>query len=76
MSPSQMPPPREETYRATVRVRTPDGQFATLIVTRQGAGGRARTWLTFDGGWKSTAVMDDTESARLAGMLGEAGADR
>ncbi len=46
---------RDETYRGTLRVKNPDGEPATLIVTRQGLGSTTRTWLTFDGGWTSTA---------------------
>lgn len=67
-----LPPPRDETYRATLPARTPDGEQATLIVTRHGLGHAARTWLTFDGGWRSTAVLTDGQSARLVGMLDEA----
>lgn len=29
---------RNEMFRATLRIRTPEGDFATLIVTRQGMG--------------------------------------
>lgn len=79
MSPDSRPdrrPPGDETYRATLRARTPDGELTTLIVTRQGLGHDARTWLTFDGGWKSTAVMDDAQAAELASQLGAASGAR
>lgn len=62
----------DESYRATLRVRTPNGEFATVIVTRQGLGHDARTWLTFDGGWRSTAVLPDEHADQLARMLNEA----
>lgn len=65
---------REETFRATVRVRNPDGEPATLIVTRQGIGRTARVWVTFDGGWTSTAVMDRQETTQLTDLLLEAAA--
>jgi len=61
-----------ERFRATLRVRTPDGECATLIVTRQGWGSEGRTWLTFDGGWKATAVMTDQQTGELRGKLDEA----
>lgn len=63
---------REETFRSTLRVRNPDGDPATLIVTRQGSGRTAKTWVTFDGGWISTAVLDRAEMAQLTTLLTEA----
>lgn len=62
----------DEVYRGTVRARTPEGAFATLIVTRQGLGRAGRTWLTFDGAIKTTAVMDRADAAQLVDLLREA----
>lgn len=59
----------DETFRGTLRVRNPDREFATLIVTRRGLGRAAQTWLTFDGGWTSTAVLDQKETAQLVELL-------
>ena len=67
-----MAEPRKETFRATLRTRTPDMEWATLIVTRQGLGSAARTWLTFHGAIKATAVLTDEEARQLIGQLGEA----
>ncbi|MCA1671833.1 MAG: hypothetical protein LC799_06385 [Actinobacteria bacterium] len=62
----------DETFRATVRGRTPEGDFTTLIVLRRGLGRAGRVWLTFDGAIKTTVVMTDPETAALVGLLGEA----
>ena len=64
--------PRDETFRATLRARTLDGEWATLIVTQQGLGSAARTWLTFHGAIKTTAVLTREDVGQLAGQLGEA----
>ncbi|MCA1673145.1 MAG: hypothetical protein LC799_13410 [Actinobacteria bacterium] len=58
-----------ETFRSTLGVRDPDRNRATLIVTRHGSGPTARIWLTFDGGWTSTAVMDRQETTQLTTLL-------
>lgn len=71
-----MPPPRDEPFRATLRARTPDGEFTTLIVTRQGSGRDGLTWLTFDGGWTSTAVLTDPQAAELVAHLDQASGAR
>ena len=63
----------EETFRATVQAHTPDGGFTTVIVTRQGLGHRGRTWLTFDGGIKTTAVFTDEQADQLVCQLSQAG---
>jgi hypothetical protein len=60
---------REEVFRGTLRVRNPDSEPATLIVTRQGLGRATKVWVTFDGGWASTAVLDRQETAQLADLL-------
>ena len=62
----------DEMFRATLRTRTPEGAFATVIVTRQGLGRSGRVWLTFDGAIKTTAVMDDPETGQLVELLGKA----
>lgn len=59
----------DEMFRATLRIRTPEGEFATLIVTRQGLGRAGRTWVTFDGAIKTTAVMSDQETGHLVELL-------
>ena len=58
-----------ECYRATIRVRTPDGAPATLIVLRRGRGRDGRVWLTFDGAITTTVTMNDQESAEITGMI-------
>jgi len=63
---------QDETFRATLRVRTPEGDATTLIVLRRGLGHAGRVWLTFDGALKTTAVLTDPETAHLAGLLGDA----
>ncbi|MFN2494700.1 MAG: hypothetical protein ABR608_02160 [Pseudonocardiaceae bacterium] len=68
----EMAEPRQETFRATLRTRTPEGEWTTLIVTRQGQGSAGRTWLTFHGAIKTTAVLTSEEAAQLVGQLGEA----
>ncbi|MGH3979718.1 MAG: hypothetical protein ACRDSN_25090 [Pseudonocardiaceae bacterium] len=66
----------EETFRATLRGRTPAGEPVTLIVTRQGQGGAGRTWLTFGATITTTAVLTDHESEQLSGLLGDASSAR
>jgi hypothetical protein len=55
----------DETYRATMRVQTPEHGPATLIVARQGS----RTWLTLKGSIRSTAVLTDQQVAELTTKL-------
>ena len=62
----------EETFRATLRARTPEGDATTLIVLRRGLGHGARVWLTFDGAVRTTAVLTSPEVAQLVGLLGDA----
>lgn len=62
----------DETFRATLRARTPEGDLTTLIVLRRGLGRAGRVWLTFDGAIRTTAVLTDEEAARLAGLVREA----
>lgn len=68
--------PREETYRATLRAHTPEGERTTLIVTRQGLGAAGRVWLTFQAAIRTTAVLTDDEARRLAGQVEAASAAR
>ncbi|MGH3930835.1 MAG: hypothetical protein ACRDTF_12755 [Pseudonocardiaceae bacterium] len=58
-----------ESYRATIQLRTPDGEPATLIVLRRGRGQAARVWLTFDGAMKTTVTMDNAEVDDVTGMI-------
>lgn len=62
----------DETFRATMQGRTPEGEPSTLIVTRQGLGHAGRAWLTFNGAIKTTVVLTDQEAGQLAGLLGDA----
>lgn len=66
----------DETFRATMRGRTPEGEFTTLIVTRKGLGHAGRSWLTFQGAIKTTAVLTDQEAGQLAGLLEDASSAR
>jgi len=59
----------QESYRATIQLRTPDGERSTLIVLRRGCGQNGRIWLTFDGALKTTVTMDDQQSDELTGMI-------
>lgn len=62
-------PPRDETYRTTLRGRTPEGELTTLIITRQGLGVAGRVWLTFQGAIRTTVVLTDEQVRRLADLL-------
>lgn len=62
-------PPSDETYRGTLKGRTPEGERATVIVTRQGLGRAGRVWLTFLGALKTTMSMSDDEAGRLVELL-------
>lgn len=62
----------DELYRATLPTLTPDGEPATLIVTRQGRGSAGRVWITFSGAWVTTAVMTDQEAEQLERLFREA----
>lgn len=58
-----------ERYRATIQLRTPDGEPATLIVLRRGRGHDGRVWLTFDGAIKTTVTMDNQEADEAISMI-------
>lgn len=62
----------DETYRATLRARTLDGQLHTLIVTRRATTNPGRIWLTLHGAWKTTVAFTDCEAACLADLLTQA----
>lgn len=61
-----------ETFRATLPAATPDGQRATVIITRQGWGSDGRVWVTFSGGWVTTAVMTDEDAERFMQLVSDA----
>lgn len=63
---------QEETFRATLRARTPEGDATTLIVLRRGLGHAARVWLTFEGAIKTTAVLTYPETVHLVELLNNA----
>lgn len=67
-----MNPELDETFRGTMRGRTPEGDYATVIVLRRGLGLNARVWLTFSGAIKTTVVMTGSETEELVGLLGDA----
>jgi hypothetical protein len=62
----------QETFRAVLPGRTPEGELHTLIITRQGVGRDGRVWLTFNGAIKTTVQLTDREAARLRELIGEA----
>lgn len=51
----------KESYRATIGLRTPEGELTTVIVMRRGCS----VWITFDGAIRTTAVMSDSEAGQL-----------
>lgn len=61
-----------ELFRATLSATTPDGERATMIVTRQGKGSDGRVWVTFAGARVTTAVMTDEDAQRLVRLVSEA----
>jgi hypothetical protein len=67
-----MSPECDETFRGTMRGRTPEGDYSTVIVLRRGLGLSARVWLTFNGAIKTTVVMTEPETEELVGLLGDA----
>lgn len=62
----------DETFRATMPASTPDGELATVIVTRQGFGSGGQVWVTFSGGWVTTAVMTDEDAERFVQLVNDA----
>jgi hypothetical protein len=61
-----------ETFRGVMQGRTPNGETATVIVTRQGLGRESRVWLTFCGAIKTTVTMTDLETGELGELLTQA----
>ena len=61
-----------ETFRETMPTSTPDGEHATLIVTRQGQGSAGRVWVTFSGAWVTTAVMTDEDAEHFIRLIDDA----
>lgn len=62
-----------ETFRAVLEeCRTPDGDRASLIITRHGLIRDGRVWVTFDGSRKTTAVLTDALVAELIRHLAAA----
>jgi len=60
----------EETYRATIQARTPDGDASVVIVTRQvRSKDRARVWLTLHGSWRGTVCFTDDQVDQLVALL-------
>jgi hypothetical protein len=60
-----------EMFRAALPTLTPDGEPATIIITRQGQGSEGRVWVTFSGAWVTTAVMND-EAERFEQLVSQA----
>ncbi len=61
-----------EIFRAAIPTVTPDGEPATIIITRQGQGSEGRVWVTFSGAWVTTAVMTDQEAEQFERLVGQA----
>ncbi|MGH3931897.1 MAG: hypothetical protein ACRDTF_18200 [Pseudonocardiaceae bacterium] len=55
----------QESFRATLRTRTLDGEPHTVIVLRRRMGGQAWVWLTLNGAWKITLRLTDADAAQL-----------
>lgn len=51
----------QESYRATIGLRTPEGERATVIIMRRDG----EVWVTFNGAIKTTVTMSDPEAAQL-----------
>ncbi|MBV9012859.1 MAG: hypothetical protein JO272_12560 [Pseudonocardiales bacterium] len=63
---------RGEAFRAVMRLRTPQGEIATVIVTRQVLDSGSWVWLTFSGAITTTAVMTDGETGTMRELLSKA----
>lgn len=62
----------DETFRATLPATTPDGERATVIITRQGLGSSGRVWVAFSGARVTTAVMTDDDAERFMQLVNDA----
>jgi hypothetical protein len=62
-----------ESHRQVLQLRTPDGETATVIVTRR----HSAVWLTFHGALRTTVVMDGPQADTLiAAISGASGSSR
>ncbi len=61
--------PYAEAYRATLAVRTPDGERATLIVTTRIGHPMGRVWLTFGATFRATLALANPEVDELVALL-------
>ena len=61
-----------ESYRGALPSQNPEGDPATVIVTRQGMGREGRVWLTFSASIKTTVAMTDQEAAQLVDLVNKA----
>lgn len=69
--------PASEAYRRVLEgCRTPDGDRASLIVTRQGSSHAGRVWVTFAGAVKTTAVLTDPQASELIKLVHDAAGTR
>lgn len=59
----------QESYRAVLKLCTPEGEIATVIVLRRGCGHAGRVWLTFNGALKTTVAMNDREAGQLTDAI-------
>ena len=61
-----------ESYRGALPSQNPNGDPATVIITRQGLGREGRVWLTFSASIKTTVAMTDQEAAQLVDLVHKA----
>ena len=54
-----------ESYRKVIELRTPEGNPATVIVTRNAGSG----WLTFHGALKTTVILGGPQGQELIDAL-------
>ncbi|MGH3914221.1 MAG: hypothetical protein ACRDTC_12565 [Pseudonocardiaceae bacterium] len=54
-----------ESYRATIGLRTPDGERTTVIIMRRGCS----VWVTLNGAIRTTVVMNDPEAGQLVDLI-------
>jgi hypothetical protein len=54
-----------ESYRATIGLRTPDGERATVIIMHRGQ----NVWVTLNGAIRTTVVMSDPEAGHLVDVI-------
>jgi len=66
----------KETFRATLQGRTPEGELATMIVTRRGLGQTGRVWVTLLGAIKTTQVLTDEQADQLVELVHAARSSR